>query len=177
MKRIQNKWAGAEGYHCFACAPHNPYGLHLEFYVDGDELVTFWKPAQNYQSWVNVIHGGIQSVMIDEAAGWAINHFMQVACVTARFNLTYRRPVNLDGGPIEVRCRIRPDEGRFTTVDCQLIQRGKVCTQAEAIYATFSKERSESDFKFTGTTLEEGEVTREEAIARLDEPRINWKQF
>ena len=45
MKRIINPYQGMsreEGYHCFACAPRNEHGLHMEFYEDGDEVVCYW---------------------------------------------------------------------------------------------------------------------------------------
>lgn len=34
-----------EGYNCIGCSPDNPFGLHLCFYEDGDDIVTTWKPA------------------------------------------------------------------------------------------------------------------------------------
>ena len=35
MRKLKNPWLGIDGYNCFGCAPHNPYGLKMEFYVDG----------------------------------------------------------------------------------------------------------------------------------------------
>ena len=45
MTRIINPYEGMgreEGYHCFACAPRNEHGLHMEFYEEGDEVVCYW---------------------------------------------------------------------------------------------------------------------------------------
>ncbi len=54
MKKIINPWRrSAEGrlqsknhpeYNCFGCCPENPIGLHMEFYEDGDYIVSTWHP-------------------------------------------------------------------------------------------------------------------------------------
>ena len=54
MKKIINPWLGVEGYFCFGCAPDNEAGVKMEFYEDGNEIVSIWKPEQKYQSWLNM---------------------------------------------------------------------------------------------------------------------------
>lgn len=49
MKKIINPWKGLEGYNCFGCAPNNEAGVRMEFYEDGDEIVSIWKPRPEYQ--------------------------------------------------------------------------------------------------------------------------------
>ena len=39
MKKIINPWSGNPKYNCFGCSTNNPFGLHMEFYEDGDYLV------------------------------------------------------------------------------------------------------------------------------------------
>ena len=75
MKKIKNPYAGLEeqGYNCFACCPSNPFGLKMEFYEDGDDIVCLWNPHPNFQSWLNTLHGGIQSTLMDELGGWVVN--------------------------------------------------------------------------------------------------------
>ena len=41
-----------EGYNCFGCASNNEAGLKMEFYEDGDEVVSIWKPRPEYQGWI-----------------------------------------------------------------------------------------------------------------------------
>ena len=43
MKKIINPWKDLEGYNCFGCAPNNESGVKMEFYEDGDEVVSIWK--------------------------------------------------------------------------------------------------------------------------------------
>lgn len=47
MKKIINPWKGLEGYNCFGCAPNNEAGVKMEFYEDGDEVVSIWKHVRN----------------------------------------------------------------------------------------------------------------------------------
>lgn len=49
MKKIVNPWRKLAGYNCFGCSPDNEYGVKMEFYEDGDEVVSIWKPDEHYQ--------------------------------------------------------------------------------------------------------------------------------
>ena len=69
MKKIINPWEGMKGYNCFGCAPQNPSGLKMEFYEDGDSIVSYWKPDEKYQGWLDTLHGGIQALLLDETMG------------------------------------------------------------------------------------------------------------
>ena len=42
MKKIINPWTRREGYDCFGCCPHNPIGVHMTFFEDGDDIVSYW---------------------------------------------------------------------------------------------------------------------------------------
>ena len=53
MKKIINPWKDMEGYNCFGCSPDNEAGVRMEFYEDGDEVVSIWKPRPEYQGWLN----------------------------------------------------------------------------------------------------------------------------
>ena len=48
MKKIINPWKDMEGYNCFGCSPDNEAGVRMEFYEDGDEVVSIWKPRPEY---------------------------------------------------------------------------------------------------------------------------------
>ena len=57
MKKIINPWKNMEGYNCFGCSPDNEAGVRMEFYEDGDEIVSIWKPRSEYQGWLNTLPG------------------------------------------------------------------------------------------------------------------------
>ena len=75
MKKILNPYLGKPEYNCVCCAPGNPVGLHLEFWEDGDDVLTVWTPGVNYQGWGNTLHGGIIGMLMDEVAGWVISDY------------------------------------------------------------------------------------------------------
>ena len=81
MKKIINPWLDLvkDGYNCFGCAPTNPFGLKMEFYEDGDDIVSMWNPGDNYQGWLHTLHGGIQASIMDEIAAWVIARKLQCA--------------------------------------------------------------------------------------------------
>ena len=84
MDKIINPWEGMEGYFCFGCAPNNESGLKMEFYEDGDEIVSKWVPEARFQGWLNTLHGGIQATLLDEICAWVIARKLQTAGVTSR---------------------------------------------------------------------------------------------
>ena len=106
LRKIINPWIGTEGYNCFVCSPNNPIGLHLEFYEDGDYIVTKFKPNHNYESWQNILHGGIQALLIDETAGWVVCRKLQTNGVTSKMNMEYLKPVSSMLEEVIIRARI-----------------------------------------------------------------------
>ena len=65
LKKIINPWCDCPEYNCFGCSPKNPIGLHLQFFEDGDYIVSKWQPGNNYQGWVNTMHGGIPTTELE----------------------------------------------------------------------------------------------------------------
>lgn len=81
---------GKEGYDCFGCCPDNPIGVHMEFYEDGDDIISFWNPQTHYQGWINTMHGGILCTLIDEIAGWVIFRKLQTSGMTTHLEIKYK---------------------------------------------------------------------------------------
>ena len=90
MKRILNPWTHTPGYNCFGCSPDNPIGTRMQFFENGDEIISIWRPTQNHQSWLNTLHGGIQAVLLDEVCGWVVFHLLK----TAGVDMSTPEPVN-----------------------------------------------------------------------------------
>ena len=157
MKKIINPWHGLEdqGYNCFGCAPSNPYGLKMEFYEDGDDVVSYWHPSDNFQGWLHTLHGGIQSTIIDEIAMWVIARKLQTSGMTTNLNVKFRKPVPTgEGVIIEVRSHIREMKRNFAILEASIMYEGEVCSSAEITYFCFPKEKAASDFYFTGCRVE-----------------------
>ena len=157
MKKIINPWVDLinEGYNCFACAPNNPYGLKMEFWEDGDDIVSYWTPGDNYQGWLKTLHGGIQATLIDEMGGWVVARKLQTSGMTTNLNVRYRRPISTgENVTIEARARIREQKKMFVIIDVTLSVKGRVCSEAELTYYCFSKEKAIEEFHFRGCEVE-----------------------
>lgn len=158
MKKIKNPWLEVtdKGYNCFACAPHNPCGLKMEFYEDGDDIVSFWTPDDNFQGWFNTLHGGIQATLIDEASGWLISRKFQTSGMTTNLNIKYKKPVPTGKDiKIEVRARVKEVKRNFVFIETTISHESTVCSTGEVTFYCFSKEVAERDFMFKGCELEE----------------------
>ena len=157
MKKIRNPYQGMEdmGYNCFACCPSNDFGLKMEFYEDGDDIVCIWEPHENYQSWVGTLHGGIQATLLDELGGWVVSRKLQTTGMTTQLNMKYRRPVPTgEGVRLELRAHIKEMKRNFAFIEATLSHEGQVCSSCEMVYFCFPKDKAEKDFMFTGCELE-----------------------
>ncbi|MBR1793468.1 MAG: PaaI family thioesterase [Bacteroidales bacterium] len=155
MRKIVNPWTGLDGYNCIGCSPDNPFGLHLCFYEEGDDVVCHWQPSENYQGWLNTLHGGIQVLILDEVCGWVVTRKLQTAGVTSKMETRYRRPVSTDAGEITARAHLRELRRNIAIIDAQLLDdKGVVCTEATCTYFAFPKEKAEKEMFFRDCLVE-----------------------
>jgi len=154
MKKIINPYDHKPGYNCFGCNPDNPIGLHLQFYEDGEEVVTRWSPSENYAGWVNTLHGGIISTIMDEVASWVIMRRLQTSGVTTRLEVKFRHPVSTKEPEIIVRGKLTASARNYHTVSLTLHDsNGTLCDTGEAVYYAFPQERAR-EMGFTGCHCE-----------------------
>ncbi|MFC2384430.1 MAG: PaaI family thioesterase [Hoylesella saccharolytica] len=154
MKKIINPWLHKEGYDCFGCAPENPLGLKMDFFEDGNEIISFWRPQAHYQGWVGMLHGGILATLLDETAGWVVSRKLQTTGVTSHLEVNYRRPVKADDSQITVRARIKEQKRNIVFITCSLENdEGETCVEAEAVYYTFDEEKAR-EMGFTSCDVE-----------------------
>ena len=158
MKKIINPYLGidADLYNCFACAPHNPNGLKMEFYEDGDDIVCLWTPNRNFEGWHNTLHGGIQATLIDETAGWVISRKFQTSGMTTALNIKYLKSVASGSDhQIEIRACVREVKRTFVFLDVKLMCDGELCSTADVTFYCFSKQRAAEEFLFQECKVEE----------------------
>ena len=100
--------------HCFGCGQLNPDGLRMVFTPGPDGSVSEFAVPERFQSWAGMAHGGIVSLMLDEAVGWAAWHAGHPG-VTGRLSVSLRRPLKLGE---RVRVVGKVDNVRRTLVYC-----------------------------------------------------------
>lgn len=159
MKKIINPWKGLKGYYCFGCSPENPMGVKMEFYEDGDEIVSFWKPKPEYQGWLDTLHGGIQAVLLDEICAWVIVRKLQTTGMTSKMETRYRKSISTNDTLLEIRASIQEQKRNIILVKATIYNSAKeICTEAVCTYFTFSKEKSQQEMFFTSCEVEETEI-------------------
>ena len=146
MRKIKNPWISCEGYNCFGCCPDNPLGLHMVFFEDGDDIVSYWKPGERYQGWVNVLHGGIIASLIDELAGWVVFRKLQTTGVTSSLNVRYKKAISTLEPELTIRGRITEQRRNLVTIVVEIMNsKGELCATGEALYFAASQEKAREE--------------------------------
>ena len=159
MKKIINPWKGMDGYYCFGCAPNNKAGVKMEFYEDGDDIVSIWHPEAKYQGWGNTLHGGIQATLLDEICAWVIARKLQTTGVTSKMETRYMKSIMTTDDYVVLRAHIREQKRNIILVDASIYNmKGEECTRATCTYFTFPKEKAQKDMFFYGCETEEEDV-------------------
>lgn len=156
MKKIINPWAGEPTYHCYGCDPNNEHGLKMEFYEDGDDIVCYWHPRIEFESWRNTLHGGIQSALIDEIASWVVFRKFQTSGVTSRLEVQYKKPVALNQDHITLRARVVRQRRQVIDIEVELFNaEGELCSQGLCIYFLMPKQRACEEYGFQNFLTED----------------------
>ena len=145
-----------EGYRCFGCDPHSERGLRMEFYEDGDRIVSRWKPRPEFQGWVDTLHGGIQATLADEISSWVVFRKFQTSGVTSRMEVRYLKPVHTSDDDITLHATVARQRRNVVDIEVKLYDsHGQLCTEALCIYFLFPKEKAHSEFHFCDCGVEE----------------------
>jgi len=154
MKKIKNPWKDPKNigdYNCFACSPYNESGLQLEFWEDGDEIVTKWSPHHMYEGWIGVLHGGIQATLLDEIGGWVVMLKLKTAGVTSDMYIEYMKPVKVHKGELTIRGRIESQEGRIAKISASIFDiEGVECAKANISYFVFPERVAKARYQYPG---------------------------
>ena len=156
MKKIINPWKGLDGYMCFGCAPENPQGLHMEFYEDGEDIVAFWEPESHYQGWLETLHGGIQTTMMDELAGWVVLRKLQTSGVTSRLDARFLKSISTREPRLMIRGRIKEQKRNAIFIETEIYNsQNELCSRADIVYFVVTKEQTTEKFHFAGCKTED----------------------
>lgn len=142
MRHIDNPWIGIKGYECFGCAPTNNNGLKMTFYKDEEsgEVVSVLKPRQHHQGWINTMHGGIQTTILDEACAWAVMEKYAVSGVTSKMDARFLKPILTTDPYIVVRGRTVEKRRNLVTVEAEIYNtKGEVCSKCTCLFFTYKE--------------------------------------
>lgn len=129
---------------CFGCGIHNPDGLQIKSYWEGDESVCKWHSEEKYHGWANLINGGILATLIDcHTMGTAMADAYRredrsldsdpvYRYATGTITVKYLKPTPNDK-EIELRARVLEVKGRKTVMTCQTLVEGVMTAEADVI--------------------------------------------
>ena len=158
MKRIINPWRGMDGYRCFGCDPRSEQGLRMEFYEDGDRIVSRWKPRPEFQGWVDTLLGGIQATLADEISSWVVFRKFQTSGVTSRMEVRYLKPIHTSEDHITLQATVVRQRRNIVDIEVKILNsQDQLCTEALCIYFLFPKEKAHEEFHFCDCGVEEEE--------------------
>ena len=158
MKRIINPWRGMDRYRCFGCDPRSEQGLRMEFYEDGDRIVSRWKPRPEFQGWVDTLHGGIQATLADEISSWVVFRKFQTSGVTSRMEVRYLKPIHTSEDHITLQATVVRQRRNIVDIEVKILNsQDQLCTEALCIYFLFPKEKAHEEFHFCDCGVEEDE--------------------
>lgn len=156
MKRILNPWLHKEGYSCIGCCPTNSIGLKLEFWEDGDDIVSFWEPRPEFQGWIDTLHGGVQALLLDEICGWVVTRKLQTTGVTSKMETKYLKPIKTTDSKLMMRARLACLKRNIAIIDAELYDSSDtICTKATCTYFCASKEKALDEMDFRGCKTED----------------------
>lgn len=153
MKKIINPFVNSKqhDYKCFGCSPLNKTGLKLEFWDNEDEIICKWKPKKHFEGYSNIIHGGIQALILDEIASWTVYTKCKTSGVTSNLDVKYRNPLEITDKEIVVKAHIKDVNKRFAYIHATIENhKGKLCAEATVTYFIFPQQTAKEKYHYPG---------------------------
>lgn len=149
--KILNPYKDLPGYRCFGCSPDNENGLRMEFEDDGEYILCHWNPRSCFQGYLNVLHGGIQSTLIDEIASWVVMVHLKTGGVTSRMDIRYLKRVMVNEGPILIRAKLEQCRHRIAFVKTELFNAaGELACEATVQYFLMPEKMAREKLAYPG---------------------------
>jgi len=101
LPEVRGRWPGS----CFACSAGHPHGLHLRFRHTGEGVATSCTVPDTYCGFDGMVHGGIITTLMDEAAAWALFARHGKLGVTREMTTRFLKPVPT-GAELRVEARV-----------------------------------------------------------------------
>ena len=151
MKKIINPYIKTDNGNCFGCSPDNERGLQMEFFEKDEYIFSEWDPKPHLSGFKNVLHGGIQTTILDEIACWVVFIKCQTSGVTTALNAKFKNSAFTDNGKLTIRAKLISQEKKFANIHAEILDsNGKVCSEAEVQYMIFPQELAKRKFQYPG---------------------------
>jgi uncharacterized protein (TIGR00369 family) len=125
---------------CFVCGQDNEWGLRLVFKIDdaARSISTEFTPRKVHQGYMDVVHGGIISTVLDEAMT-KLAFSLGRDAVTGRLSVRFKRPLMV-GERITVTGKLTKESGRAIEAEASAVKDdGTVVAEAEGLLMRLKK--------------------------------------
>jgi uncharacterized protein (TIGR00369 family) len=128
-----------ENHNCFGCSQTNTAGLKMRFATNGESLFSTLTVPAHLCGWGTIVHGGVQTTILDEIMGWTAIHLLKRVTLTKSLTVDFLKPVHV-GQPLKAEGRVQELKGaREAMLEAKLYNGdGKLCTQAVGTFALFT---------------------------------------
>jgi uncharacterized protein (TIGR00369 family) len=117
---------------CFVCGHQNPQGLHVDFSVNEREKTISASHlfAETYQGYAGIVHGGILSLVLDEAMV-KLAYMLGLPSVTGEITVRFPSPLHtfekvlIQGRIVRVERRIIIAESRAENMNGTVVAEGR----------------------------------------------------
>jgi uncharacterized protein (TIGR00369 family) len=126
---------------CFGCGADNPYGLHMKFASDGEQVVSRLTVPEHLCGWDDIIHGGIVATIHDEMMSWTAIQLLRKMILTKSVTVDFLKPL-YTGRELEARGKIHQEVNDRETIMESVIfdDSGVCCSKGRGTFALITPE-------------------------------------
>jgi acyl-coenzyme A thioesterase PaaI-like protein len=129
---------------CFGCGIHNPEGLKIKSYWEGECSICEWEPEEKYHGWSDLLNGGIMATLIDchcmgtamadayRREGRSLDSEPVYRYATGTLNIKYLKPTSTHH-LLRLEAKVKEVKGRKTILECELWSQGERTVTAEVV--------------------------------------------
>ena len=134
LDEIRAPWFGDKDHVCFGCSTTNPKSLKIRFYNTATGVGCLWDAVSGFESYPNIIHGGISMTILDELLGFTAMKETGFFCVTLEASTKWFQSLPL-GEKVTGTARTISKYKQFLRVEgCLYNSAGKIIQTMTGLY-------------------------------------------
>lgn len=130
---------------CIVCGKKNPIGVKIEFYLNEEKNFVYADVIfdKNFIGYDKIIHGGIVTMVLDEAMAWVNIELTGRMALTKSIKVNFLKPVKaLLKYRVESKLKEKI-ENKTIAVSVLKDSDGSICAEGEGEFILMSESRSE----------------------------------
>jgi acyl-coenzyme A thioesterase PaaI-like protein len=123
----------------------------MEFFEEGDEILSIWKPDNNFTGFDYILHGGIQATLMDEIASWVVFVKLKTGGFTTNLNVHYKQSTLINKGNLTLRASLKEMNKNIAHIQVRLFDgEGKLCSEGVIQYFTLPEKIARKKMNYPG---------------------------